>query len=543
MKKKFLLISIFSVMMVIANAQNVGIGTITPQYRLDVNGRMRIMSGGDVNNTAGLWLNNIANNASPAFIGMQSNDQVGLYGNTSGWSFVMNTTTGNVGIGTSTPLAKLHVDSSVVFTGTPNSPAITNPPVSGPGTRMMWYPVKASLRSGEVSGTQWDKDNIGYHSFAAGYNTIASGNNSAAIGYTTIASGLYSIASGENTNASGRAASSMGYFTSASGFGAAAIGYYTTAKAFNSFSAGIYNDNTDNPNPNVLASVDRIFQIGNGSFSTRSNAFTVLRNGNTGIGTISPNAPLQFANSVANKKIVLWENANNDHEFYGFGVNGSTLRYQTASAGDDHVFYSALDPGFSIEIMRMKGNGNVGIGVQNPLEKLEVAGKTKTSSLQVTSGGAIGKVLISDAAGNASWQASNINTGIEVSTFASQVIISGVTTKVIFDSEFTNPTIAFSIANSEWTVPSAGFYHIGVSLKFFTMLPANTDVALYLRVNGIDIKNKNAKITGQSTFEISADIALATNDIVTVYVIQNSGAAATITNGRENVWLSGFKVY
>jgi hypothetical protein len=541
MKKLFIILFITAASQL--QAQNVGIGTSTPQYKLDVNGRMRIMSGGDVNNTAGLWLNNIANNASPAFIGMQSNDQVGFYGNTSGWSFVMNTTTGNVGIGTSTPLAKLHVDSSVVFTGTSNSPAITNPPISGPGTRMMWYPVKASLRSGEVSGTQWDKDNIGYYSFATGYNTIASGNNSAAIGYTTIASGLYSIASGENTNASGRAASAMGYFTSASGFGAAAIGINTTAKAYNSFSAGIYNDNTDNPNPNVLASQDRIFQIGNGSFSTRSNAFTVLRNGNTGIGTISPNAPLQFANSVANRKIVLWENANNDHEFYGFGVNGSTLRYQTASAGDDHVFYSALDPGFSLEIMRMKGNGNVGIGVENPLEKLEVAGKTKTASLQVTSGAAIGKVLISDAAGNAGWQSGNINTGIEVSTFASQVINSGVTSKVVFDSKYTDPAIAFSITNSEWTVPSAGFYHIGASLKFFTVLPANTDVTLYLRVNGIVIKNKDAKITGQSTIDISADIALGTNDIVTVYVIQFSGAAATITNGRENVWLSGFKVY
>ena len=543
MKKKYFLLLVLFCSSAYLFAQNVGIGTPTPQYRLDVNGRMRIMSGGDINNTAGLWLNNIANNASPAFIGMQNNDQVGFYGNTSGWSFVMNTTTGNVSIGTSTSLAKLQVDSSVVFTGTPNTPAITNPPISGPGTRMMWYPVKAAFRSGGVTGTEWDRDNIGYNSLASGYNTTASGNSSVAIGFGTIALGDYSIALGENTNASNRAASTMGYFTSAAGFGAAAIGYYTTAKGFNSFSAGIYNDSTDNPNPNVLASLDRIFQIGNGSFSTRSNAFTVLRNGNIGIGTISPNAPLQFANSVANRKIVLWENANNDHEFYGFGVNGSTLRYQTASAGDDHVFYSAIDPGFSREIMRMKGNGNVGIGLQNPVEKLEVAGKIKTTSLQITSGAAAGNVLISDATGNASWQASNSNTGIEVSTFASQVVNSGVTSKVTFDTKYTDPAIAFSIANSEWLVPSAGFYHISASLRFFTVLPANTDAILYLRVNGTAIKNKTAKITGQSTIDISADISLAGNDIVTVYILQNSGAAATITNGRENVWLSGFKVY
>jgi hypothetical protein len=93
--------------------QNVGIGTSSPQFKLDVNGRMRIMSGADINNTAGLWLNDIANSATPAFIGMQNNEQVGFYGNTSGWSFVMNTNTGNVGLGTTAPGFPLNFASTV----------------------------------------------------------------------------------------------------------------------------------------------------------------------------------------------------------------------------------------------------------------------------------------------------------------------------------------------------------------------------------------------------------------------------------------------
>ncbi|WP_300567002.1 hypothetical protein [Flavobacterium sp.] len=48
--------------------------------------------------------------------------------------------------------------------------------------------------------------------------------------------------------------------------------------------------------------------------------------------------------------------------------------------------------------------GKIGIGVPVPTEKLEVAGKTKTTDLQVTNGAGIGKVLTSDAVGNASWQ-------------------------------------------------------------------------------------------------------------------------------------------
>lgn len=55
--------------------------------------------------------------------------------------FVSFSQTGKVGINTNTPVAMLHVkDSSVVFTGEVNFSTPGNPPVSGGGARMMWYP-------------------------------------------------------------------------------------------------------------------------------------------------------------------------------------------------------------------------------------------------------------------------------------------------------------------------------------------------------------------------------------------------------------------
>jgi hypothetical protein len=82
-------------------------------------------------------------------------------------------------------------------------------------------------------------------------------------------------------------------------------------------------------------------------------------NGNVGIGNTSPNAPLHFSNNTANRKIVLFEGTNNDHQFYGLGVNTAILRYQTDSTGADHVFYAATGSTSSNELMRIKGNGSI----------------------------------------------------------------------------------------------------------------------------------------------------------------------------------------
>jgi hypothetical protein len=90
----------------------------------------------------------------------------------------------------------------------------------------------------------------------------------------------------------------MGYSTNATGFASTAMGLATIAKAMGSLSISYFNDDTDNPDPYTANSSDRIFQIGNGDGTTRSNAITVLRNGYTGIGTISPAAMLDVTRGL-----------------------------------------------------------------------------------------------------------------------------------------------------------------------------------------------------------------------------------------------------
>jgi len=108
--------------------------------------------------------------------------------------------------------------------------------------------------------------------------------------------------------------------------------------------------------------------FGYGSSTNFNELVRIKGNGNVGIGTMSPNAALQFANTLANRKIVLSETNNNDHEFTGFGINNNILRYQVGSIASDHVFYAGYDNfgANSTELLRIKGNGNIGIGIVTP---------------------------------------------------------------------------------------------------------------------------------------------------------------------------------
>ena len=93
--------------------------------------------------------------------------------------------------------------------------------------------------------------------------------------------------------------------------------------------------------------------------------------GKVGIGTTNPGFPLNFAD-VLGDKISLYGNSGNT---YGFGVRGNLLQIHSSSVNDDVAFgygSSASDTSMN-EVMRIKGNGNVGIGTNSPTEKLTIA--------------------------------------------------------------------------------------------------------------------------------------------------------------------------
>ncbi len=229
----------------------------------------------------------------------------------------------SVGIGTATPnpSAVLHIDAGtsltngLLVTGTFN-PAATIPDLGG-GSRLMFYPGKVAFRAGYAESGLWDNNSVGFFSTGLGSNTLASGNYSTAMGFYTVASGDFSSAGGS--------------YSTASGENSVALGRHTTAKANGSISIGMYNNDTDNPNAYSVPT-DRIFQVGNGSLEYgRSNAITVLRSGNTGIGVLEPAYRLDLAGRLrirsggaANTSAGIWLNKNDNSGLLGFvGVDGN----------------------------------------------------------------------------------------------------------------------------------------------------------------------------------------------------------------------------
>jgi hypothetical protein len=278
---------------------------------------------------------------------------------------------GQVGIGTTTPTALLHIsgtgggEGNILFAGAYKPAKPGGPPVAGAGTRFMWYPDKAALRAGYVAALNWDRDSIGYFSTATGYNTKAKGENSVAMGYEAAATGYASIAMGSSTRSSGSGSTALGWNTNASGeyatalgFGSVSSGSYSTAigsgaqatkhysTAFGSatrakgeystaagseatasgdysFAMG-YNINAYSAHEIVLGrwnSVytpesattwnenDRLFSIGNGTSTEPNNAITVMKNGNTGIGTTTPAALLHVHGDGTGEGNVLFTGA------------------------------------------------------------------------------------------------------------------------------------------------------------------------------------------------------------------------------------------
>ncbi len=206
-------------------------------------------------------------------------------------NFIYNTDNKNVGVGNSMPDHKLQVDlmagEGILFKGAHGS----NVPDLGSGTRMTFYPGKASFRAGRIE-TQSDY-----------WNDVNVGNYSAGFGHDTKASGDYSFVSGDNNQVDGNYSTSFGRnnqvsmpYSFASGMGNSVANSYSASFGSNNSSGGPYSFTSGLGN-SVISTYgfavghynypinNALLMVGNGISSNRSNIFVILDDNRTGIGT------------------------------------------------------------------------------------------------------------------------------------------------------------------------------------------------------------------------------------------------------------------
>jgi hypothetical protein len=199
----------------------------------------------------------------------------------------------------------------------------------------------------------------------------------------------------------------------------------------------------------------RIFQIGTGSDynfhikdatpgQTRDIMTALYNTGNVGIGTTNPNKNLEVSQATDGAVIRISSTKNDaSHsiggvqgslEFYsadasvggsssGAGVRTSINSVVTSAAGpwNDLTFNTTGTDGSNVERMRILNNGNVGIGTTDPLEKLHVVGNIRNSALAGTGN----RAVYSDASGNFTNTSSDIRLKTNIENLSDRLDILG----------------------------------------------------------------------------------------------------------------------
>ena len=304
----------------------------------------------------------INSSANSSFAGYDLAFAVGY--TTSSTSSTLYANSGNVGIGITAPTAVLDVNGSTRLRGLPTAGVVTTD-ASGnlsSGTAASLDATTASNGLTKVgTDIQLGGNLTGATTIGLGANNLSFTSTGGNVGIGTTAP-LSRLSFGATTNANAAA-------------GRLAIYENTTGANF--YGLGLVQNGASNYGMGLWGGTNGL-QPYNGAAGTQlPHLYLDQLTANVGIGTITPNAQLQLGNTAANRKIVLYEAANNDHQFSGFGLNTSTLRYQVPTATDNHVFFRGVDATTSVELMRIQGDGKVGIGTSAPATKLDVNGNLR----------------------------------------------------------------------------------------------------------------------------------------------------------------------
>lgn len=368
--------------------------------------------------------------------------------------------------------------------------------------------------------------------FSLPYSGTSSGDHVVPFRVTNTSGTLNSAGYFENTNSTNTSPALMGINNSSGGFGMGIMGRA--------------NSNTNGKMASaIFGSLQGTGDSGAGVYGYASNAYGVYGitdNGYGIVGYASGTGTGGFFFSTTSAKAL---QSNGAIKFTGIGEGAGKVL--TSDALGNATWQNL--PTTPISLWTSTGThlynsntGNVGIGTSSPSEKLEVNGKLKTTTLQITNGAVAGRVLTSDGSGNASWTLLSSAAFLAKKTTPQSISTGGLPVDIVF-SDVTKDAEG-SFASNKMTVPKSGFYQLNINLS----LANNTGVAFnnYLRVSVCKFTSGGSSsfvqsfyVTGNgSTSSILPSVSfspilfLNTNDIIGLR-IENYSTTNVIIDGTS----------
>jgi type IV secretory pathway TrbF-like protein len=386
------------------NGTNIGLGTTSPVDKLHVVGKLRIDAGKiDFRNTGNsvfigeeAGLNDDLTDNSSTFVGHRAGraNTNGFRNNAIGSSALASNTTGNYNnaVGGSALLSNTTGYSNNAIGDEALRANTTGANNVAVGDLALSQNTSGSFNS-SIGTNSLQQNTTGVSNIAFGYNSLSkntTGQYNVSLGSWTLRENLI----GNNNTAVGYSA---GYSSVGSGnvFLGYQVGFSETG------SNKLYIDNSNTSSPLIYGEFDNNLLRVNGALNINGgNAlFTGTSSTTSGIEII----PRAVTGNGGGR--IFFREDNNDNFGISIGYNGGNSGNEILNWGANTFNISThSNDATGVPLLTiLRAGGNIGIGTTAPTEKLEISGKTKTTTFQMTNGASNGYVLQSDASGNSSW--------------------------------------------------------------------------------------------------------------------------------------------